>query len=571
MTTRLFTVLLGCGLVLTILPGCNQLGHERETGVTAPHGMVVTAHPEASEIGVAILKKGGSAVDAACAIELALAVSYPVAGNIGGGGFMVMRFNDGTVQSIDYREKAPAKATRDMYLDENSEVVSGLSTRTAMAVGVPGTIHGVITVHQRYGRLKFSEVIQPAIDLARNGFPVTENQAHRFNGSRERFIEMNGAGIPFIKDEAWQAGDILNQPDLARSLERIRDLGLAGFYEGETARLIIGELSGGEREIKGVMAMNDLQDYASVWRHPIEAGYKDFKIISMAPPSSGGIGLAQLLKMVEPFPIAEWGWQDPATMHVMIEAEKRVYADRAEYLGDPDFYPVPVDALLDDTYLERRFDDFSMEHATDTDLIGQGQGITGESEETTHYSVVDQEGNAVAGTTTLNGGFGCGILVTGAGFFLNNEMDDFSSKPGYPNIYGLVGGEANAIQPGKRMLSSMTPTIVEKGNDLFMVVGSPGGSTIITSVFQTILNVIEHEMTMQEAVRVPRFHHQWKPEVVFYEAGSLPDSLITILEEKGHKLQERGSIGRVDAILKRSDGTYEGGADPRGDDTARGY
>jgi len=382
---------------------------------------------------------------------------------------------------------------------------------------------------------------------------------------------MNGEDMPFIKDREWQAGDILKQPDLALTLERIRDQGIRGFYESETARLIIEELSGPEREVKGVMTLDDLHRYASKWRDPIVASYKDLRIISMAPPSSGGIGLVQMLKMVEPFPVGDWGWQDSRTMHVMIEAEKRVYADRAEYLGDPDFYPVPVDALLDDTYLARRFDDFSMEKATNADLIGHGTPSAIESEETTHYSVVDAEGHAVAGTTTLNGGFGSGIYVNRGGFFLNNEMDDFSSKPGYPNIYGLVGGEANAIEPGKRMLSSMTPTILEREKDLYMVVGSPGGSTIITSVFQTILNVVEHGMTMQEAVSVPRFHHQWKPEFVFYENGSLPDSLIYELEMKGHVFRERGSIGRVDAILKRNDGTLEGGADPRGDDTARGY
>ncbi len=528
--------------------------------------MVVSAHPEASKSGAEILKQGGNAVDAASAVEFSLAVCYPVAGNIGGGGFMVIRLNDGKSYTLDFREKAPLKGHRDMYLDKNGKVVDGLSLYSRLAVGVPGTVDGIIKAHSRFGKLPFKDVIQPAIDLARNGFPITEKQAERLNAYKERFLKMNDAKPVFVKEGKWHAGDTLKQPELAVTLESIRDKGRAGFYQGKTATSLIKEM----QKHDGLITQKDLDDYKSVWREPVTGKYKNYKIISMPPPSSGGIALLQLLGMTEPYPLSKWGWHDIRTVHLMVEAERRVYADRAEFLGDPDFYKVPEKGLLDKEYLKERMKDFNPEKAIPSSGIKHGNPYKYESEETTHFSVVDGSGNAVSVTTTLNRGYGTAIVVDGAGFLLNNEMDDFSVKPGVPNSYGLIGGEANSVQPGKRMLSSMTPTIVEKDGKLFMVVGSPGGSTIITSVFQTILNVVEHGMTMQEAVTASRFHSQWLPDLIYYEKGGFPDSLKMQLEKMGHKLKERNSIGRVDAILRYPDGSLEGGADPRGDDTVAG-
>lgn len=529
-------------------------------------GMVVSAHPEASKIGAEVMKRGGNAVDAACATEFALAVTYPVAGNIGGGGFMVIRMNDGKTYTLDYREKAPLRGHRDMYLDDEGKVIKELSLDSHLAVGVPGTVDGIIRAHTRFGKLAFRDVIQPAIDLARNGFPITAKQAGRLNSYKESFLKMNDHKVVFVKDDLWKEGDILKQPELAHTLELIRDKGRDGFYKGETAEALTEQM----KKHKGLITQKDLDEYRSVWRVPVTGNYKNYTIISMPPPSSGGVALMQLLGMTELYPVKEWGWHDVKTVHLMIEAERRVYADRAEFLGDPDFYKVTVKGLLDPSYLKERMANFDPEKATPSSEIKHGEPAGAESEETTHYSVVDSKGNAVAVTTTLNRGYGTKIVVEGAGFLLNNEMDDFSVKPGVPNSYGLVGGEANSIQPGKRMLSSMTPTILEKDGKLFMVVGSPGGSTIITSVFQTILNVVEHGMNMQEAVAASRFHSQWLPDMVYYEKGGFSDSLKQQLETMGHKLKERSSIGRVDAILCLPDGTLEGGADPRGDDVAAG-
>lgn len=537
------------------------------TGVIARKGMVVSAHPEASHIGIEILKKGGNAVDAACAVQFALAVSYPVAGNIGGGGFMVIRFADGSTASIDYREKAPAKAYKDMYLNEDGKVLTKLSTRGHLAVGVPGTVDGMITAHKKYGKLSFAEIIQPSIDLAWKGFSLTEKQAARFNYYRKSFTKYNSLPVAFVKGDKWKPGDTLKQPELARTLELIRDFGRNGFYSGITAANIVEQMEKGQ----GFITLEDLENYHSVWRIPVEGTYHNYKIISMGPPSSGGIALIQLLTMVEPFPVDDWGWHDVRTIHLMTEAEKRVYADRTKFLGDPDFYPVPADGLLKTEYNLLRMDDFNEDKATPSGQITHGKPAPAESEETTHYSIVDPFGNAVAVTTTLNHGFGAKVVVAGSGFLLNNEMDDFSSKPGFPNSFGLIGGEANSIEPAKRMLSSMTPTILEKDRELYMVLGSPGGSTIITSVFQTILNVINHKMSMQEAVAASRFHHQWLPDLILYEKGTFSDNLQLHLQKMGHQLKERSSIGRVDAILRRIDGTLEGGADPRGDDSAKGF
>lgn len=535
----------------------------------ADTAMVVSPHPLASEIGVDILQKGGNAVDATIAVQFALAVVYPRAGNIGGGGFMVVRNNDGTLAALDYREKAPAKAHRDMYLDENGEVIPKLSTVGHLAVGVPGTVDGLFAAHQKYGQLKdMKTLIQPAIDLAANGFAVTEEEAARLNRFQEAFRENNETPNAFFKDE-WKAGDFLKQKDLAHTLELVRDQGRAGFYEGETADKIVAEMDRGS----GWITLDDLKNYEAQWRTPIVGDYKDYKVISMPPSSSGGIALLQMLEMVEDYPLSEWGFQDIKSIHLMSEAMRRAYADRAEFLGDTDYYPVPIDSMLDDTYLRERMADFSPDSASVSSSILAGNfEVALESYETTHTSVVDGDGNAVSLTTTLNSNYGSKVVVAGAGFFLNNEMDDFSSKPGVPNQFGLIGNEANAIAPGKRMLSSMTPTIVEKGDELFMVLGTPGGSTIITSVFEVMLNVIEFGMPIDQAVSSPRFHHQWLPDRIMIEEGQLDSTKINALKAMGHNFHSVKSIAKVKAIHVREDGKLHGAADPRNsDDDAKGY
>jgi gamma-glutamyltranspeptidase/glutathione hydrolase len=531
------------------------------------NGMVVCAYPDAARAGLNILKKGGNAVDAAVAVQFALAVTLPEAGNIGGGGFMVYRSAKGQTNTLDFREKAPGMASQNMYLDSAGNVVPGMGLSTHQASGVPGSVDGMVEAHHKYGRMKWAELVQPAIDLARNGFKITRRLANDLNGNQAEFKMLNEGKNYLIKDNLWKEGDLLVQEDLAKTLEQIRDRGRAGFYEGQVADELVAEMQNG----KGLISKADLQNYHSVWRKALMGNYKEYKIITMPPPSSGGIALLQLLQSVEKYPLSRWEFNRDSTVQLMVEAERRVYADRSKYLGDPDFFKVPVDSLLNYAYNSSRMSNFSWDKAMPSASIQPGKFVGYESDQTTHYSVVDHEGNAVAITTTLNDSFGSKIFVKGAGFLLNNEMDDFSSKPGAPNLFGLIGGKANSIQPGKRMLSSMTPTIIEKEGKLFMVVGTPGGSTIITSVFQTILNVTEFNQGMQLAVESKRFHHQWLPDVVYIEKNALDSATRSKLEQKGYKIIDSGPSGRVDAILKTNWGYYQGGADPRGDDTALGW
>ena len=562
MMNRLFVLLFALVLV-----ACNSKQKLRVVGLMTDSAMVVSAHPLASRVGVEIMRKGGNAIDAAIATQFALAVVYPSAGNIGGGGFMVLRKNDGTVDALDYREKAPSAASTNMYLNEVGGVVAGLSEKGHLAHGIPGTVAGLEAAHSKYGTLPWKDLVQPAIDLALNGFTLTKHEANDLNSIQEDLKEYNSIEPEFLIKDEWKAGDSIWFVDLGHTLERIRDHGAKGFYEGKTADDIVAEMKRGN----GLISYEDLINYNVVWRQPLIARYKEFKIISMPPPSSGGVALVQLLKSVEPYPVADWGHNSAKTAHLLTEAERRAYADRAVYLGDPDFYSVPVEELTNNLYINQRMSNFDPEEATPSLNVKEGTFTMVESEQTTHLSIVDSQGNAVAVTTTLNDSYGSKVVVGGSGFILNNEMDDFSAKPGVPNMYGAVGGEANKIEPHKRMLSSMTPTILEKDGKLFMVVGTPGGTTIITSVFQTILNITEHKMTMQEAVSARRFHSQWVPDSLQAEKGAFSTEDSIKLVKMGHAFKGRSGLGRVDAILVMPDGRLEGGADPRGDDTADGF
>ncbi|MEZ0609905.1 gamma-glutamyltransferase [Fibrella sp. WM1] len=545
-------------------------------GVIGRNGMVASAHPEASLVGLTILKAGGNAVDAAVAVQFALAVCYPVAGNIGGGGFMVYRDKNGNTSSLDYREKAPGRATQNMYLDSLGNVRAGaLSINGHLASGVPGAVDGMVQAHQKFGKLPWAQVLQPAIDLAEKGFLLTERDATGLNRIKTDLLTYNPGKTYFMRPDGrtWAKGDTLVQADLGKTLRRIQAQGRAGFYAGETAQLLAAEMErGSPTGGKGLISEADLAAYQAVWRDPIRAGYKNYSIITMPPTSSGGVALVQLMRFVEPYPLRRWGWNRDSTVQTMVEAERRVYADRAKFLGDPDFVKVPVQQLTSPDYLRQRWETFSFAQATPSSSVRGGNVPGYESMETTHFSIVDREGNAVSITTTLNGGFGSRVVVGGAGFFMNNEMDDFSVKPGAPNMYGLIGNQANAIAPGKRMLSSMTPTILERDGKLFMVVGTPGGSTIMTSVFQTILNVVEHGMTMQQAVNALKFHHQWLPEKVIFENGAFTEATQQNLTSKGYQLERlTNTLGRMDCVLVRPDGTYEGASDPRADNTALGW
>lgn len=532
---------------------------------TADNAMVVSAHPLASKVGVDIMKKGGNAVDAAIAVQFTLAVCYPVAGNIAGGGFMVYRGANGEASTLDYREKAPAAAYADMYLDKNGNAITDLSLLGPLASGVPGSVDGMWEAFNKYSKLKdWKVLIQPSIDAAKYGVVLTEKEANDLNSNKADFDKVNKDKTVF-NSKVWKAGDVMKQPDLAKTLIAIRDFGRDGFYKGKVADLIVAEMKRGN----GIITHEDLANYNSVWRKPLMTSYRGHDIITMPPPSSGGVVLAQLLQAVEPYNLREIGFHTPFHLHLFAEAERRSYADRSKHMGDSDFYPVPLEKLMSPAYVYNRMTTFNYEKATPSDRVEAGN--TKESDQTTHFNVVDSEGNAVSITTTLNGGYGSNLVIKNAGFLMNNEMDDFSVKPGVPNMFGLIGAEANKIEPGKRMLSSMTPAIVLKNKKPYIVIGTPGGSTIITSVFQGIVNIIDFDMDAAEAVAAPRFHHQWKPDMIYLEKDAISKETRDALTKMGHKLMNREKIGRLEAIIIDKNGKKMGGADPRGDDDANGY
>ena len=547
----------------------NPYTYRIQKKVTSSNGAVVSAHPLASKVGIMILQQGGNAVDASIATQLALAVVYPGAGNLGGGGFMVARVKDGKTITLDYREKAPLAASRDMYLDTAGNPVMRLSQYGHLSAGVPGTVAGLFA-SMKYATLPFQQLVQPAIDLAERGFALTVEEAASLNHTQVEFRQYNASKIAFIKQSGWKAGDTLVQTDLAETLKRIRDKGQKGFYEGETARLIVAEM----KKANGIISLDDLKNYEAKERQPVEFNYKGYTVVSMPLPSSGGIILQQCLKMIEQRDIGKTGFHSTQAVQLMTEVERRAYADRAEFMGDEDFVKVPVKTLTGEAYLKERMADYTPDKAGSSEQVQAGK-LPSESEETTHLSIADKWGNMVAVTTTLNGSYGSKTVVSGAGFLLNNEMDDFSVKPGVPNMYGALGTEANAIAPGKRMLSSMTPTLVLKAGEPFLVVGTPGGTTIPTSVFQTLVNIIDFGLSPDDAVNKSKFHHQWMPDELFVEkdfSAPVTDSL----KAMGYTISARGNIGRTELIKieKSKTGrgyTFEAIADKRGDDSAEGY
>jgi gamma-glutamyltranspeptidase/glutathione hydrolase len=551
-------------LILTCFISCKKT----ITGVVADNAMIVSAREEVSNIGKEILQKGGNAFDAMAGMELAMAVAYPFAGSLGGGGFMVYRLADGNIGSLDYREKAPLAAYKDMYLDSvTKKVIPNKSRLGAMAVGIPGNVAGIFASHEKFGKLPMKDVIAPAIALAKKGVVVTEKQQKRLAKYRKYFLEVNDANFLFAKD--WKANDTIKRLQLAKTLERLQENGRDEFYKGETAQKLVAFM----QKSGGIMTLKDLAKYEAKWRTPITFNYDDLKVISMAPPASGGICLGEIMLAIEPYDLDKFGHNTQKSIQLITEAERRAYADRNYFLGDPDFVTIPTETLLSERYIKERMANFSFEKATPSTEVAHGNIEIVESDETTHYSIVDQFGNAVSVTTTINGAYGSKLFCEELGFFLNNEMDDFSAKPGEPNMFGLIGAEANSIAPEKRMLSSMTPTIVEKEGKLYIVVGTPGGSTIITSVLQTILNVHEYGMGMQEAINQPRFHHQWLPDTIKMEPKGFSDELQATLTKLGYTIDATNSpvIGKVEGILVLPNGKLEGGADPRGDDKAVGF
>lgn len=537
------------------------------TNLQVSQGMVVSADSLATLVGNDILRKNGNAVDAAVAVGFALAVTYPVAGNIGGGGFMVIREADGEMVSFDYREKAPAGASRDMYLDAEGSFIDSLAQEGVLSAGVPGSVAGMLDALEKYGTMSREEVIGPALQLARDGFKLPHSTASSFNRYSQVFGKYPSTAKIFTKsDSPFEGGELFRQPDLAITLERIIKYGKDGFYKGETSKIVSGFMEAHQ----GLITSEDMAGYESVTRSPVTGTYRGYKIISMAPPSSGGVALIQLLNILENADIRSMGHNSAEYVHFLTEAMRRVYADRSEYLGDPDFFNVPLNKLLSKKYAKQLFSQIDTA-ATLSKMVKPGLVNFYESLETTHYSVIDRHGNAVSVTTTINSGYGAKVVVEGTGFFLNNEMDDFSAKPGVPNQFGLLGSEANSIQPGKRMLSSMTPTIVLKDDKPFLIVGSPGGSTIITSVLQVIINTIDFGMDVRSAVDAPRIHHQWYPDHISCELGVLDESEIKALTAWGHIVKDISYLGLIEAIrIDPSTGNVTGASDRRGYGLAKG-
>ncbi len=555
------TLLLSMLALCTHANGQAILEGERFHPVQARQGMVATSHTLATDLALQVLKKGGNAIDASVTAGFALAVTQPRSGNIGGGGFLLYSPGDGTApEAIDYRETAPAAASETMFQDKDGNVVNQLSRFSHQAAGVPGTVAGLALALERHGTISLSDALAPAIRLARDGFVVPHRFTEGLEQARDRLQRWPATKATFYKEDgsAPQPGDVFTQPELAATLQRIADIGVKGFYEGETARLIVDEM----QRHDGLITLDDLKNYQPAIRKPVQGSYRGFDIFSMSPPSSGGIHIIQILNILEHFPIGDMGHNSADTLHHMAEAMKLAYADRSEYLGDTDFVEVPLNGLVSKGYAAELRKGIHPNNARPANNIKPGQPAAWESPETTHFSVVDRWGNAVSNTYTINFSYGSGITVAGAGFLLNNEMDDFSAKPGEPNAYGLMGGEANKIEPGKRMLSSMSPTIVRREGRNYLVTGSPGGSRIITTTLQVLMNVIDHNMNIQTAVAAPRIHHQWMPDEIRIEQGISPDT-IRLLEAKGHKISTSTAMGAIQSIMIGDDGTLYGGADPR--------
>ena len=544
-------------------PGINPYQFETIKEKLFTHAAVTSAHPLASMVGAAIMQDGGNAFDAAIAVHFALAVLHPSAGNIGGGGFLLARINNGKLIGLDFREAAPAIASRDMYLDEKGNPITSKSLEGPLASGIPGSVSGMFNAHV-YAKLPMAQLMEPAIELAQYGFVLTEKEAGSLNSVRDELLKLSSAPSAYTKNTKWKKGDTIFQPELAATLRRIQINGLAGFYEGVTADLIVKEMANGS----GIISTTDLKNYQTKKRVPIEFDYKNHHVISFSPPSSGGILIAQMMKMISPFDIAAMGYQSPAAVGLMVESQRRAYADRAEHMGDPDFWKVPTRTLISDAYAQQRMQDYTPGVAGNSKNTNAGQAK--ESEQTTHYSVIDKEGNMVAITTTLNGSYGNKTVVAGAGFLLNNEMDDFSTKPGVPNMFGALGGEANAIAPGKRMLSSMTPTLVTVNNKAYLTIGSPGGTTIPNQIYEGLINMIDFKMSLKQSIDASRFHHQWIPDQIQVEAD-FPDATIQALKKQGYKVNQRGYFGRMDGIRILPNGKIEAAGDKRGDDSVAGY